>query len=191
MGAFFIPMKKTTNTESNNRQKKEKLVAEIAEKMSRSKALVFSNYEGLTHQQLEELKRGLKKADAELLVAKNTLLKLALKQNNLPVDETTVEQLQKPTATLFAYSDVVLPLKELSKMIKALKMPVVKYGILEGKNISADQVQKLATLPSREVLLGQVVGMLNSPIQGLHSALNGTIVKFVMTLNAIQKTKTS
>jgi len=172
-----------------NRQKKEQLVAEIAERMGRSKALVFANYEGLTHKQLEELKKSLKKVDAELVVAKNTLLQIALKNSNISLDEETAKMFVKPTATLFAYSDVVAPLKELAKMVKALQLPQVKFGILEGKAIDANQVGKLATLPAREVLLGQLVGMLNSPLQGLHRALSFNQMKLVMTLSAIQKSK--
>src|SRR5438045_3741311 len=101
-------MKDETKKISQNRVKKEQLVAEIAQKVGRSKALVFANYEGLTHKQLEELKRGLKKVDAELMVAKNTLLKLALKNAGIDAPEAD-SALQNPTATLFAYGDVVLP----------------------------------------------------------------------------------
>lgn len=167
---------------STNRQKKEKIIEELSQKIERAKSMVFTDYKGLTHKQMEELKKGLKKADAELVVAKNTLIKRALK---------TEKELSGQTATLFSFSDPIAPLKELSKMIKSLKLPVVKFGIFEGKEISAEEVLKLATLPTREVLLAQIVGGLKSPIFGLHRALSWNIRKLVMTLKAVETKKTS
>ena len=169
---------------STNRQKKEAIVVKLSEKVSRAKAMVFTNYQGMTHKQLEELKKGLRKADAELVVAKNTLLKLTLAR------PTWEEGLAKgPTAALFTYSDVIAPLKELSKVIKNLKLPTIKFGIFDQKMLTSDDIMKLASLPSREVLLAQVVGGIKAPIFGLHRALNWNIQKFVMTLGAIQKSK--
>lgn len=179
------------NKISVNRQKKEKIVEEIAEKIGRSKGLVFTNYQGLTHKQLEELKRGLKTANAELVVTKNTLLKLALENAKIKNQNSKVEDsaLQNPTATIFAYEDVIAPLKHLAKMLKNLGLPTIKFGILDGQALNSDQVLKLASLPTREVLLAQVVGGLKSPIFGLHRALNWNLQKLVMTLNAIEGKK--
>lgn len=173
------------NTVSQNRLKKEALVAELSEKVGKSKAIVLTNYQGLTHQQLEELKRAVKKVDAEFVVTKNTLLKIALGDYN-KVKDSAFDQ---PTATLFTYGDVVLPLKELSSLIKVMQLPSIKVGILDGQAISADQVLKLSTLPSKEVLYGQVVTTLKSPIFGLHRALYWNMQKLVMTLGAVAKTK--
>lgn len=176
---------------SQNRQKKEQIVTELAEKMQKSNALVFANYEGLTHRQIEELKKRLKKADAEVSVAKNTLIKIALeKSNNKKAIEDNEDALTKPTATLFAYSDVIAPLKELTKAVKEFGgMPSIKFGIFEQKAISADEVVRLSTLPSKEVLIAQVLAGLQSPITGLHRALNWNIQKLVLTLNAVQAKK--
>ena len=175
---------------SKNREKKEQLVAEIAEKAGRAKGLVFTNYQGLTHKQLEELKRALKDANAELVVTKNTLLKLALTANRLQTiavdgSQTAESFLNNPTATIFAYDDVVAPLKHLAKTLKSLGLPTIKFGILDGQALNSDQVLKLASLPTREVLLAMVVGGLKSPIFGLHRALSWNIQKLVMTLDAI------
>lgn len=171
---------------SKNREKKEKIVAELSEKVQKAKAMVFANYQGMTHKQIEELKKALSKTDAELAVTKNTLLKIALENGKLKMENGALEA---PTATLFAYSDAILPLKELAKTIKSLKLPVIKFGIFEGKVLSVDEVLKLSTLPSREVLLAQLVGGLKSPIFGLHRSLNWNLQKLVLTLNAISKTK--
>lgn len=172
-----------------NRQKKEKIVAELKEKVEKSQALVFTNYEGMTHKQIETLKKALKKADAELVIAKNTLIKLALDQSQNSKVKTQNPELEAPTATIFAFKDTILPLKEIAKMIKELKLPIIKSGIFDGKLMSDKEVEKLSTLPSKEVLLTQVVYGLKSPIIGLHRALNWNLQKLVLTLNAIEKTK--
>ncbi len=185
----------TTKKVTDNRKKKEGIVAEIVDKAKRAKAVVFTNYEGMTHRQLEELKKGLRTADAELAISKNTLLKIALEQSGYSLQTTAVDgsplavDLEKPTATLYTYGDPVLALKELAKSIKTLKLPSIKFGIVDGQVLSEADVTKLATLPSREVLLGQLVGTLKSPIYNLHRALNWNLQKFVMTLKAIEARK--
>src|SRR5437879_3963583 len=100
----------TDNTASSqNRQKKEVIVAQIAEKVGKATGLVFTNYQGLTHQQLEGFKKELRKADAEFAIVKNTLMKRTLADKELSDEDK--EQFQNPTATLFIYGDVVQPLK--------------------------------------------------------------------------------
>lgn len=173
---------------SKNRSKKSLIVAEIAEKTSKAKAMIFTNYQGLTHLQLEKFKREIKKADAHFAITKNTLLKLALKDKN---NESLIsnQQLDGQTGTIFLNGDIVAPLKALAKMIKELQKPEIKFGIMDGNILSSKDVKKLATLPSREQLIAQVVGLMKSPLFGLHRALNWNIQKFVLTLNAVAKSK--
>lgn len=177
----------TTNKTNKAREQKTKVIAELGEKINKAKALVFTNYQGMTHQQIEQLKKALKTSDAELIIAKNTLLKRALEGENSKEEI----DLKNPTATIFAYSDPIAAVKELYKIIKNLKLPVIKFGLLEGKLLDEKDVIKLSTIPSREVLLAQVVGGLKSPIFGLHRALNWNLQKLVMTLSAIQKNKSA
>lgn len=172
---------------SKNRQKKEAIVAQLAEKIEKSKGIVFANYQGLTHQQLETLKKGLKKANAELFASKNTLFMRALK-DTFDV-EGSKEHFNKPTAALFIYDDLVEPLKLLNKSIKDLKLPEIKFGYLEGNVVSDKDVVKIASLPPIEVLRAQLLGQMNAPIQGLHRALSWNMQSLVMTLNAIKEKK--
>ncbi len=176
---------------SANKEKKIAIVAEIKEKLGRSKAMVFANYGGLTHKQLEDMKKEIKKLDATFVVAKNNLFKLAFTETGTAANEKqmTDEQLQGQTGAMFLYSDVVSPLKILSKMIKEIEKPEIKFGILDGKVISKADVLKLATLPNRETLISQMLGMMQSPTVRLVKALNWNIVKLAMTLNAVAKTK--
>jgi len=171
---------------SPNRLRKEQTVSELSGKINKASSVILTNYQGLTHKQLEELKKAVKTIDAEFVVTKNSLLKLALEQNQISTD---ISAFDNPTAVLFTYADIVTPLKELSKMIKALQLPTIKVGILEKQSLTSEQVLKLSTLPTKEVLLSQLVGALKSPIFGLHRALNFNIQKLVMTLGAVAKTK--
>ncbi len=171
------------------RGRKEEIVAELVTKIDNSKALVFTDYQGLTHVQLESLKKELKKNDATIIIAKNSLLKISLGQSKNYADFKDNDSLNLPTATLFMQGDYVEPLKLLQKALKDFGLPKIKFGILEGQALDESGVLKIASLPNRETLLTQLVGTLNSPIQGLVVTLNGTIQKFVMTLGAIAQNK--
>lgn len=187
----------TVKPDNKNRQKKQAIVAEVTDKVNKAKVMVFTNYQGMTHRQLEGFKKALRKVNAELVVTKNTLLKRALASQGETLEAKSFEQ---PTATLFGYEDQILPLKELAKVIKLLQLPKVKFGFFsrgagsgsarDGWDIlSEDEILKLSTLPSREVLLAQLVGTLKSPIYGLHRALSWNMTKLVLTLKAIETKK--
>lgn len=172
---------------SANRQKKIEIVAKLNEKIASAKAIVFTNFQGLTHKQLEGLKKTIKPMQADFVVAKNSLVLRALEENKIKVEDQS--QFEGPTGTLLIYDDVVGPLKALAKVIKELGIPSVKFGILDSKTFTSEQVLKISTLPTREVLLSQLVAGLKSPIFSLHRALNWNLQKLVMTLNAVAATK--
>lgn len=166
-----------------NRQKKMDIVTKLSEKLGKAKAIVFTNYQGITHKQLEGFKKAIKPLNAEYVVAKNSLLTIALSENKIKLSDDRV--LDGQTGTLFLYDDVISPLKALAKIIKELNLPSVKFGIMENDFISGEQILKLSTLPTKEVLLAQLVGGLKSPISGLHRALSWNIQKLVFALNAV------
>ena len=172
-----------------NRQKKIVIVGELNEKIGRSKAIIFTNFEKVTHKQLETLKRTIKPMEAEYVVAKNSLILRALEENKIKLEGDN--PLQGPTGTMLIYGDIVAPLKQLAKTIKELGLLNVKLGVMESKIITGEQVLKISTLPSRETLLTQIAIGLKSPISGLHRALNWNLQKFVMTLAAVAKNKLS
>ena len=175
------PIKKT------GKKRKEQIVAELVEKFDSSNGLVFADYQGLTNKQLEGLKKELKNLNASIVIAKNTLIKLALEKSKEYKTAKDNEGLENPTATVFIRGDMVEPLKKIQKAIKDFGKPKIKFGILEGNVVDEAWVLKIASLPARDVLLSQFVGTLNSPIRGLALTLNATIQKFVMTLDAIAR----
>jgi large subunit ribosomal protein L10 len=172
---------------SANRQKKIDIVADLNQKLAKAKAVIFTNYQGITHKQLEALKKAIKPLDAEYVVAKNSLVLRALDENKIKLEGEN--PLEGPTGTMLIYADVIGPLKQLAKTIKELGMPSVKLGIMENKFLTGEQILKISTLPSRETLLAQIAAGLKSPISGLHRALNWNLQKLVMTLGAVAKSK--
>lgn len=170
---------------SKGTQKKIDTVSELTDKVAKAKSIVLADYSGLKHKQLEELRKALKKSNAEFAVTKNRLLARALGDKAKSIEG----ELKASTATLFAYADEVAPLKELMKFFKAAGMGKTKGGLLGETVLTEAEVVRLSTLPSRDMLLGRLVGQLNAPIQGFHYALNWNLNKLVWALNAVKNKK--
>ena len=152
-------------------------VSTLKEKLQKAKSLVLTDYTGLTHKQLEDLHKTVKKVGAEFVVVKNSLLKIASGER---ANSTG------PTAVLLAYEDELTPLKELFKFIKTNSKPVVKAGIFWQENYNDKQVASIAALPPKEALYANVVSRLNSPLYGLAYSLNWNLQKLVRVLEEVR-----
>lgn len=170
-------------------QKKIEAVEKLIEKLSQAKTIVLADYQGLNHQQLEDLRKAVKRAKGDFVVVKNNLLKIASEKTGLSKLSTLVSDQSGPIALLLAYDDEILPLKEIASYAKQFRFPSLKTGILSGELLNSDQLAVVAALPGKEVLLGRVVGQIKSPLSGLHNALSWNLRKLTLTLNAIQKQK--
>jgi large subunit ribosomal protein L10 len=168
-------------------QKKIDTVNELTQKVEKAKSIVFADYRGLKHKQLEELRKLLKKVDSELVVAKNRLMKKALGEEKTKSLAQNV--LEDTTIALFAYADEVSPLKEILKYFKTAGVGKAKAGFLGSTALTVEEVSRLSTLPSREMLLTRLVGQLNNPIQGLHYSLQWNLNRLAWALNAIKEKK--
>jgi len=166
------------------RPEKEAAVAEIQEKLSRSQSVILADYRGLNVSEATELRKNLREAGVEFKVTKNTLTKLAAKNAEV---EGLEDYLQGPIALAFGYDDPVSPAKVLSKFAKDHKNLELKAGLLEGKVIDLDMVNALAALPAREVLLGQVAGLLQAPIRNLVNVLSAPLRNTVYVLEAVRQ----
>jgi len=164
-------------------QKKIDTVTELTDKVSKAKSIVLADYRGLKHKQLEELRKALKKTDADFSVTKNRLIARALGDKAKSIGG----QLKESTAALFTYADEVAPLAILLKFFKTAGAGKTKGGLLGDKVLTEDDVTKLAALPPRPILLAKLVGQLNAPIQGLHRALSWNINRLVWALDAIKQ----
>lgn len=154
------------------RKQKEQVVAEIKDKFERSKSLVFVEYAGTTVAQVTDLRNQMRKANAEYKVYKNKLMQRALSELNIecPVLEGT-------TAVAISYDDETAPAHVVVNAGKDNQNLKVKFGILNGKMIDESYVKTLAHIPSREVLLSRLVGMLQAPIRNLACTLKAVADK--------------
>jgi large subunit ribosomal protein L10 len=170
-------MPNTKNTEA---------VKNLKEKISRAKSIIFTDYKGLSAEDANNLRAQLKENDAEVNVSKNTLLKIALKEENVEVEQAE-EHLKGPTMAVFSYQDPITPIKTISDFAKKIELPKIRAGFIEGVFRTGEQLEVISKLPSREQLLGQVVGTMKSPITGFVNVLGGSQRKLVYALSALAK----
>ena len=159
------------------------VVTELRELVGQTKAAILTDYRGLSVAELTELRKKLRDVDAEYRVVKNTLFKLAA-GDSMPVADMG-EFLAGPTAIGFAKGDPVAVAKIILEYAQSHKAMSVKAGVMDGRILTAAQVEALSKTPPREVLLSQMLGSLQSPIAGFVGTLGGIISNFVFTLQAI------
>lgn len=165
---------------------KQKVVKEIESKINDATLVVFTDYRGLTVEEITELRNRLRVPGVEYKVVKNTMTRFALK--NLGYD-AIADQIEGPNAAVFSKEDPVGPAKTLFDFIKQYKKLEVKLGILEGQLVETASIKELAELPPREVLLAQVLGTMKAPIQGFANVLNANITGLVRALDQIKEQK--
>lgn len=171
------------------RPEKEASVAELKEKLGRARSLILVNNKGLTVSQATKLRKKAREAGVEYRVAKNTLVRIAAQTGEVPGMADLFSLLEGPTAFAFGYEDPVAPAKVLSDFIKEGKLTTleVKGGWLEGKALSTADIKALADLPSREVLLGRVVGGMQAPMYGFAGSLAAVLRQFAYAVNALRE----
>lgn len=143
-----------------SRADKATAIAELSEKFKSSNAAVLTEYRGLTVAQITELRNSLR-GNATYAVVKNTLTQLAAKDAGVTAFDG---QLVGPSAIAFVEGDPVEAAKGLRDFAKANPLLVIKGGVMEGKQLSADEITKLADLESREVLLAKLAGAMNASL---------------------------
>lgn len=158
-------------------KQKEALVADIADEIKGSLTVVFMDYRGITVEEDTDLRNALRKAGIDYKVTKNSLTEKAIEQLGI---EGVSDYLKGPTAIAYCKEEYTVGPKILVEKAKKLENLTVKGGIMDGTAINVATVEKLAKIPSKEVLLGQVVGSL----QGIISAL-------AIGLNAVREQKES
>jgi large subunit ribosomal protein L10 len=156
----------------------------LREKIAKAKSMVFAEYHGLDANKVNELRAAITETGAEMTVAKNTLLKVALGEEKAGSKELT-EHLQGPVATIFAYEDPIAPIKAIAEFAEEHEFPTLKAGMIDGEYTDAAKLNILSKLPSRDELIAKVVGSLKAPLSGIATVLGGTQRNFVYALSAI------
>jgi len=139
-------------------EKKQKITEDLHERFSKSAIVVVADYKGLDVSSMNALRRKLREEDIEFQVAKNTLLIRAAKDTEVALIE---DYFKGPSAVALSYTDPVAPAKILAQFAKDNQKLEIKGGVLKNKVLDVDAIKALAKLPSREVLLGQLLAVLN------------------------------
>ncbi len=147
-----------------------------------AKTFFLVDYQGLSAGELGALRRKMRQAGGRILVAKNTLINVVLKERGIDGFD---EVLQGPTALVLVGDDPVAPAKALTDFAKEYgkDLPTAKGGLLQGAQVDAASLARIAKLPPRDQLLSELIGVLQAPMQQLVGVLEGAPRNLVSVLN--------
>jgi large subunit ribosomal protein L10 len=165
---------------------KQSIVEDIKDRFEKSKVVIVTDYKGLDVISINSLRRQLREADCEYRVVKNTLLRRASEDTDIAVIKDTFTG---PNAVTFSYEDPVAPAKVLTEFAKSNDNLEIKVGFMDGKMLDANAVKALSALPSREVLLSQLLSAMNGVPGAFVRTLNGILGQMLNVLMAIKEQK--
>jgi large subunit ribosomal protein L10 len=166
-----------------NREQKAAAIAEIAGQIEQSQAILAVDYRGITVTQVAALRAGLRQSETTFRVVKNSLTERA-------ADQSGAEQLKPllvgPTALAFVRGDVATAAKTLADYGRGIQLLPFKGGLMDGASLDGDQLRSLSRLPPREMLYGQLVGIVASPVTGLVRSLNALLGGLAIALGQVR-----
>jgi len=165
---------------------KEAKIEELKSIMTGAKALYLADFTGIDVESVTELRNKLRDAEVKYQVIKNRLAIRAAEEAGIA---GLREHLSGPTAIVYSQEDPIAPAKILQDFADDGGKMQIKTGYMEGEILAADEVKALAKLPSRDELLGKVVGSVQAPLYGLNAVLNGLLRGLVGALSAIEEQK--
>jgi large subunit ribosomal protein L10 len=171
-----------------NRDQKAAAIERIVANIEESQAVFAVDYRGISVPQVAELRAKLRDADASFRVVKNSLTERAADQAGA---QELKALLQGPTALTFVRGDAALAAKAIADYARATQLLPFKGGLMEGSALDADQIRAISRLPSREVLYGQLVGVVASPIGGLVRTLGALVGGLAVALRQVREQKES
>ncbi len=171
---------------AKTRTEKNQIIESITNSLIENPVVIITDYKGIPNDQLQELRNQLREVDAQLMVVKNSLFRIALKKANLEIDE---EILNRPL--MLAVSKDVAPAKTIDQQKEEMENLEVLGGIYEEEYREREYIEKLAKIPSREELLVQLIGQLKAPQYGLVYSLKGNLQKLLMILDQLSKQPSS
>jgi large subunit ribosomal protein L10 len=163
------------------RREKELVIADLHKQVEKFKAVVLTNYRGLKVEQMSQLRNRLREEKISFNVVKNTLMKLASKGTDL---EKLNDYFEGPTAVAIAYGDPIPLAKILSDFQKTQPLLQIKAGLVEGRVTPPEEVKALASMPSREVILAQVLQEIQTPGAQLAGVLNSVLQQVANVIQA-------
>ena len=168
-------------------QEKQAIVDELQQKLDAANSFYLTDFTGLTVKKVTDLRRRLRNAGVEYVVVKNTLAERALQATQLP---DIGAHFRGPTGLVIGTSDPVTPAKVLADFAKENdNKPAIKAGIVERKAVTAAQIDALAKLPPREVLLAQLAGALEAPMAQLAWVMQAKLYEMAGLLDALRASR--
>ncbi|NIQ00462.1 MAG: 50S ribosomal protein L10 [Nitrospinaceae bacterium] len=167
---------------------KEQTVEELNDVFTRAKSAVLAYYHGMSAENMTALRTHMRERAIDFRVVKNTLARKAAKNTSLEVLDS---EFKGPVSLVVSFDDAVAPAKALSDFAKtgAEKTPEVVTGVVEGQRVSPEEIKALADLPSKEVLLSQMLSVFQGPTTNFVGVFSALLRKLVGTLDAIKEQK--
>lgn len=175
-----------------NKASKTELATELKEMFSKAQVAIFADYKGLSSQQSDELRKQVRSSVGEVKVLKNNIARLITKENAMGEDAAKLmDSVVGPTLVAFAYKDIAATAKILHTFAKANEALKLKPSLMGAKQIGASDIEELANLPSREVLLSRVLATMNAPATNFVGVLAAVPRSLLNVLNAVGEKKGS
>jgi len=171
-----------------NRTEKQSSIEALAAKLQAASSIYVTDYAGLNVLNVTELRRRLRRAGVEYLVVKNTLARRALAGARIPGLDA---HFAGPTAVALTSRDAAAAAKVLTEFAREFQKPAVKAAVVDGQEVSPEQVKRLAQLPPRDVLLSELAGALNAPLSGFVGVLSALLSNFVGAVEALRAQRDS
>jgi large subunit ribosomal protein L10 len=173
-----------------NRTEKTELATALNDKFAKAKVALFADYKGLTATQADDLRRQLRATQTEVKVLKNNIARLVTKEGKLgDPAKSLMDAVVGPTLVAFAYKDPAAAAKIIHKFAQDNEALKLKDSLMEGKRIAPSEVEQLAKLPSKEILVAMLLGTMNAPARNFVSVLAAVPRSLVTVLSAIEKKK--
>jgi large subunit ribosomal protein L10 len=166
-----------------SKTERQETVESLAEQLRASPNLYLTDFTGLNVLRMTEFRRRLRAAGVTYVVVKNTLAQRALAANSVTGLD---DHLAGPTGLVLAGADPVTAAKVLTDFAKEFEKPTIKIGLVDGRPVTADQVTRLASLPTKEVLLSQLAGTMQAPLAQLAGVMNGMLYQVIGALEALR-----
>ncbi len=170
------------------RPEKQSIINEYSEALKNSGYVLLADYRGLSVEQFDELRKSLRETGSFMQVVKNGLFELAL--NDCGCDGLN-GMLEGPTAIIHGDGDITVLAKDLKAFRTKNQIPTMKGGRADGLLLSSDDIEEMANIPPREVLLGKFVGTVAAPMSQLVGVMNQKVSSLLFVLKAIEEKKNS
>jgi large subunit ribosomal protein L10 len=171
-----------------NREEKGEAIAELKKKFSAAKAVIFTDYKGMTVAELSELRRLLRSGGVEYRVVKNTLARIASQDTSASVGGNVFEG---PIAVALGYDDPVGAAQKVVEFTRKSEKLKLRCGVIEGRFVDVEEVKAIAALPPKNVLLSMLAGAFQAPLSTLASAFSATVISFVHAMNGLKEKRTT